>query len=75
MDVLNMEIPSHESIQVDSPRNSIPAQYADVFFLNAELPAEIFVDLPGKECDLPLIVVFVVKESIPTQAAPGDTLD
>jgi hypothetical protein len=46
-----------------------------VLVVNAELPAENFVDLPGKEGDLPLIVILVVEESVPTQAAPGDTLD
>lgn len=39
LDALDLEGPADESIQVDSSRNSIPAQYADVFVVNMELPA------------------------------------
>lgn len=75
LDSLDIEYLSDKSIQVDSPRNRIPTQGADGFIVNVEAPAEIFVNLPGKESYLPLVVVLVVKEPVPEQAAAGDTLD
>jgi hypothetical protein len=75
LNVLNRESPSDEGIQIYPARDGISAENASVLVVNLELAAEVFIDLPGKERNLPFVVLLIVEEAVPAQPTTGCTLD
>ncbi len=72
---LDNKFAAYQSVQIDSSSDHIPAQYANLLIVNAELATKVLIYLGCKEGYLPLVVFLVVEEPISTQPASGDTLD
>jgi len=74
-DPLNFEIFSDQTVKIHIPREDISADCAWRNALDLERAAKLIENVQREESDLTLVIIFVIKETVAAQSAPGDAFD
>ena len=72
---LHVEVTTDERKEIDPGDDDIAAQHARRFLPDSKVGAESLENLPGKKCDLALVIFSMIKVAVPEQALARDTLD
>jgi hypothetical protein len=74
-DPLNLEIFSDQTVRIDISRENISPDCARRNALDLEGAAKFIKNVEREESDLTLVIIFVIKETVPAQSTPGNAFD